>query len=67
MLKRKPVLMGSTDLDQLEKIFEFCGSPSDKDWPGYRGYPAFSTTVEVIKKHYKRSLAAKFARYVLFF
>jgi hypothetical protein len=66
MLKRKPVLMGTTELDQLEKIFEFCGSPNDKDWPGFQGYPAFSTTVETIKKRYKRSIVDKFGRYESF-
>lgn len=63
MLKKKPVLTGSSDLDQLDKIFQLCGFPDDKYWPGWRGYPAFSDTVDKIKADYKRSVYDKFAAY----
>ena len=28
-----PFLTGESDLDQLSKIFETLGTPSDDDWP----------------------------------
>lgn len=33
LLLRVPFLQGSTDLDQLSKIFETLGTPSEKTWP----------------------------------
>lgn len=58
--------MGSSDLDQLEKIFVLCGTPTESDWPGFSGYPTFSSTVEVIKKKYTRSITERFSVYALY-
>lgn len=33
LLLRVPFLQGSTDLDQLSKIFETLGTPSEETWP----------------------------------
>jgi len=33
MFTRKPILPGTTDLDQLEKIWSLCGSPTQHNWP----------------------------------
>jgi serine/threonine protein kinase len=33
LLLRVPLLQGSTDLDQLSKIFETLGTPSEETWP----------------------------------
>ncbi|KAH9322264.1 hypothetical protein KI387_016903, partial [Taxus chinensis] len=32
LLARKPILPGRTEVEQLHKIFKFCGSPSEEYW-----------------------------------
>lgn len=39
LLKRRPILPGSSDLDQLQKIFQLCGTPTDENWPDYKQLP----------------------------
>ncbi|KAI0747044.1 kinase-like domain-containing protein [Daedaleopsis nitida] len=38
MFFRKPILPGGSDLDQLDKIWQLCGSPGP-DWPEYEMLP----------------------------
>lgn len=35
MFQRKPVLPGTSDSDQLTKIFQLCGSPTEENFPGW--------------------------------
>ncbi|KAJ2988290.1 hypothetical protein NUW54_g9160 [Trametes sanguinea] len=39
MFFRKPILPGASDLDQLDKIWKLCGSPSLQNWPEYDSLP----------------------------
>ena len=39
MFKGKPILMGSSDLDQAQKIFTLVGSPTEENMPGWRDLP----------------------------
>ncbi|KAL1837395.1 hypothetical protein VTJ49DRAFT_3935 [Mycothermus thermophilus] len=39
MLTREPLLQGRNEVDQLTKIFELCGTPSDETWPNFRRLP----------------------------
>jgi cell division cycle 2-like len=39
LLKKSPLLEGKNELDQISKIFELCGVPSEKTWPGFRRLP----------------------------
>jgi cell division cycle 2-like len=39
LLTREPLLQGKTELDQLTKIFELCGSPTEESWPSFRRLP----------------------------
>ena len=41
MLKRKPIMAGSNDMDQLDRITMLCGTPTEKNWPGYSRLPLF--------------------------
>jgi len=41
MLLRCPFVPGDTDLDQLSKIFQALGTPTDEVWPGHRELPDF--------------------------
>ncbi|KAH9941132.1 Pkinase-domain-containing protein [Epithele typhae] len=39
MFFRKPILPGSSDLDQLDKIWRLCGTPTAQSWPDYPTLP----------------------------
>lgn len=39
LLTREPLLQGSNEVDELTKIFDLCGVPSDESWPGFRRLP----------------------------
>ncbi|XP_023228918.1 cyclin-dependent kinase 7-like [Centruroides sculpturatus] len=41
LLLRTPFLPGDTDLDQLDKIFQALGTPTEKDWPGVATLPHY--------------------------
>lgn len=36
---RDPLLQGKNEVDQLTRIFELCGVPSEESWPGFRRLP----------------------------
>ncbi|KAI8634961.1 Pkinase-domain-containing protein [Xylariaceae sp. FL1651] len=39
LLTREPLLQGKNEVDELTKIFELCGIPTDESWPGFRRLP----------------------------
>ncbi|KAI8066943.1 kinase-like domain-containing protein [Gilbertella persicaria] len=39
LLKSRPILQGTDDLDQLKKIFHLCGSPTQDNMPGWDMLP----------------------------
>ncbi|KAJ7442497.1 kinase-like domain-containing protein [Mycena galericulata] len=39
MFMRRPILPGTSDLDQLEKIWTLCGSPNQHSWPNFEFLP----------------------------
>lgn len=39
LLSREPLLQGKNEVDQLSKIFEICGVPTDSTWPSFRRLP----------------------------
>lgn len=42
MFHRKPILPGSSDPDQLDKIWQMCGTPNQQDWPHHELLPGFN-------------------------
>ncbi|RKO93082.1 kinase-like domain-containing protein, partial [Blyttiomyces helicus] len=63
MLKRRPILAGATDIDQLEKIFELCGTPDDLTWPTHRDLPFFNNLpTDVFKKKLPRRIRTSYDR-----
>ncbi|KAH7332814.1 kinase-like domain-containing protein [Rhizoctonia solani] len=40
MWTRRPILCGSSDADQLDKIWDLCGTPDESTWPGWRDLPS---------------------------
>ena len=41
LLLRAPFIAGDTDLGQLTKIFEICGTPTEEVWPGVTRLPDY--------------------------
>jgi len=39
MFWRRPILPGTTDVDQLEKIWQLCGTPNQHTWPNHDQLP----------------------------
>ncbi|KAF9450218.1 Pkinase-domain-containing protein [Macrolepiota fuliginosa MF-IS2] len=39
MFSRRPILPGTSDLDQLEKIWQLCGTPNQHTWPNFDALP----------------------------
>jgi len=39
LLTRSPLLQGKNEIDQLAKIFELLGVPTEETWPGFRRLP----------------------------
>ena len=39
LLTREPLLQGKNEVDELSKIFELCGIPTDETWPGFKRLP----------------------------
>ncbi|KAK5169648.1 uncharacterized protein LTR77_005625 [Saxophila tyrrhenica] len=39
LLTKQPLLQGKNEVDQLSKIFELCGIPSEDNWPGFKRLP----------------------------
>lgn len=39
LLTREPLLQGKNEVDQVSKIFELCGVPTEESWPGFRRLP----------------------------
>ncbi|CAH1758269.1 16935_t:CDS:2 [Entrophospora sp. SA101] len=43
MLKRCPILMGNSDINQLLEICKLCGTPSEEVWPKWKKLPVASS------------------------
>ncbi|KAI7537560.1 serine/threonine protein kinase, CMGC family, CDC2/CDK subfamily [Hortaea werneckii] len=43
LLLKDPLLSGKNEVDQLSKIFELCGIPSEESWPGFKRLPNAKT------------------------
>ena len=44
LYERKPVFVGDSEIDQIFKIFQFHGTPTEKNWPGISNIPDFKPT-----------------------
>ncbi|KAJ3333339.1 serine/threonine protein kinase, CMGC, CDC2/CDK sub [Blyttiomyces sp. JEL0837] len=59
ILRRRPILMGGDDLDQLDKIFQLCGTPTSATWPGMSALPG-CRTIDGFTTSHQRSIRSKF-------
>lgn len=39
LLTKNPLLQGKNEVDQLSKVFELCGVPTEESWPGFKRLP----------------------------
>ncbi|KAL8913966.1 MAG: hypothetical protein Q9171_001351 [Xanthocarpia ochracea] len=39
LLLKEPLLQGKNEVEQLTKIFELCGVPTEETWPGFKRLP----------------------------
>jgi cell division cycle 2-like protein len=39
LLTKEPLLQGKNEVDELAKIFELCGIPTEESWPGFKRLP----------------------------
>jgi len=53
MLKGGPILMGRSDMDQLDLIFDLCGGPTEESMPGWKDLPGCKD-VQFVKTHVRR-------------
>ncbi|KAF9352379.1 serine/threonine protein kinase, CMGC, CDC2/CDK sub [Mortierella sp. AD094] len=65
MLFGRPVLQGNSDQDQLDKIFQLCGSPTEETMPGWSSLPGLEEkgVVYQVNKNYPRKLKEDFEPY----
>lgn len=47
MFTGRPMFPGTTNEDQLQKIFRLMGTPSERSWPGISSFPEYKTTWQV--------------------
>ncbi|WBW72977.1 P-TEFb-associated cyclin-dependent protein kinase Cdk9 [Schizosaccharomyces osmophilus] len=69
MYRGKPIMQGSSDLDQLDRIFRLCGSPTQASMPnweklpgceGVRSFPAHPRTLETAFFSYGKVMTSLF-------
>lgn len=63
MLKRRPIMPGTSDLDQLERINRLCGTPTEESWPGLKSLAIFhpnTGTIEDFAEIHPRQIKVKF-------
>lgn len=62
MFVRKPILAGSSDLNQIQMIFDLVGSPTEDNMPGWTSLPGCEGVREF--KSRPSTLAQRFREYV---
>lgn len=51
-----PLFRGSKDIEQLELIFEKCGTPNESTWPGVTRMKFYDKLIPIMKKQYTWNL-----------
>jgi serine/threonine-protein kinase BUR1 len=63
LLKRHPILVGNSDMDQLQKVFMLCGTPTEENWPGFMSLPVFDPvdgSIQKFNKIFPRTIHERF-------
>lgn len=61
MLTSAPAFPGATEIDQIERIFKVCGSPTPATWPGFSKLPGAQKIK--LRTTYPRTFRQKFGKY----
>lgn len=62
LLMRGPLFPGKNDKDQMDKVFELCGTPNDDIWPGCSALPYYNLVQKPEKERLPDRLVHKFAQ-----
>ncbi|KAF7349190.1 CMGC/CDK/CDK9 protein kinase [Mycena sanguinolenta] len=54
MFMRRPILPGTSDLDQLEKIWVLCGTPNQHSWPNFDSLPGCDGVKRFTSNHLRK-------------
>lgn len=65
MLLRTPILMGKSDMDQMQTIINLCGSPTLDNWPDWRQKCAPGTADSFHFEFKQPTIRQKFAEFPL--
>lgn len=49
LYERRPLFVGDSEIDQIFKIFQFHGTPTEKEWPGISQIPDFKPSFPKFK------------------
>ena len=60
MFKKRPILPGNSDLNQLHLIFELMGSPNEENMPGWNGLPGCGSDGVKSFQHRHSTLSTNF-------
>ncbi|KAI8804348.1 kinase-like domain-containing protein, partial [Cladochytrium replicatum] len=65
MLKRRPILTGDSELDQLDKIFSLCGPVTEQTWPTAHLLPNIREHASTFNhpEKYKRCIRERFKEF----
>lgn len=63
MFWRRPILPGTSDLDQLEKIWQLCGTPNQHTWPNFDALPGCEG-IKRFNNTYSRKVKQTYERFV---
>ncbi len=44
MAHKRPLFIGDSEIDQIFKIFQILGTPTEETWPGIKKLPDYKTT-----------------------
>lgn len=50
LFERRPLFIGDSEIDQIFKIFQFWGTPTEKEWAGIESIPEYKPTFPRFKK-----------------
>ena len=68
LLCGKPLFQGTTEIDQLDKIFQLCGTPTEEDWPEITNLSFYSLLTpkqnypRILTKNLKKNLNENFQK-----
>jgi serine/threonine-protein kinase BUR1 len=63
MFVRRPILQGESDPDQIDKIWQLCGTATADNWPGWEDLPGCEGGVRKYQI-FPRIVKAKYGEYV---